>query len=87
MNKVWQLKLVAFFIHLLFSALLIGCFMIIVTQVWFPDVLFRLENVWEGLQILIPVDAILGPVLTLILFVPGKKGLLSDLIIIVVIRY
>ena len=86
MNKLWRLKLIAFSLHLSFSALLIGSFMVLVTQIWFPDVLFRLENVWEGLRILIPVDAILGPVLTLILFVPGKKGLLGDLVIIAVIQ-
>ena len=86
MPTLWRLKLVAFSIHCLFSALLIGTFMVIVTQVWFPDVLFRLENVWEGLRILIPVDAILGPLLTLILFVPGKKGLVTDLMIIAVIQ-
>ena len=60
--------------------------MFLVTQIWFPDLLFDLENVWQGLQILIPVDAILGPVLTLILFVPGKKGLIGDLIIIATIQ-
>ena len=86
MNKLWRLKLIAFAIHLLFSALIIGTFMFMVTQLWFPDLLFELENVWQGLQILIPVDAILGPILTLILFVPGKKGLMGDLIIIAVIQ-
>lgn len=86
MNKLWRSKLIAFSIHLLFSALIIGSFMLLVTQIWFPDILFELENVWEGLQILIPVDAILGPILTLILFVPGKKGLIGDLIIIATIQ-
>jgi len=86
MSKLWRLKLTAFAIHILFSALIIGIFMFFVTRIWFPDILFALENVWEGLQILIPVDAILGPILTLILFVPGKKGLLGDLIIIATIQ-
>jgi len=56
------------------------------TQLWYPDILFSVEDVWEGLQILIPVDAILGPVLTLILFVPGKKGLMGDLIIVAILQ-
>jgi len=86
MNKLWRLKLAAFAIHLLFSAVIIGTFMFIVTQRWFPDILFELENVWEGLQILIPVDAILGPILTLILFVPGKKGLKGDLIMVAIFQ-
>ncbi len=79
MNMLWRSKLYAFSIHLLFSATIIGIFMLIVTKFWFPDILFALENVWQGLQILIPTDAILGPVLTLVLFVPGKKGLVGDL--------
>ncbi len=86
MNKLWRSKLTAFSIHLLFSATIIGIFMLIVTKLWFPGILFALENVWQGLQILIPVDAILGPILTLILFVPGKKGLLGDLIIVALIQ-
>ena len=86
MTELWRKKLIAFSIHIIFSATIIGIFMIIVTQLWFPDILFELENVWEGLQILIPVDAILGPILTLVLFVPGKKGLLGDIIIIAIIQ-
>lgn len=86
MTKLWRQKLIAFTIHLLFSAVIIGIFMLVVTQLWFPDVLYKLENVWEGLQILIPVDAILGPFLTLLLFVPGKKGLVGDLIIIATLQ-
>ncbi len=86
MSKLWRQKLIAFSIHLLFSVLIIGSFMLLVTQFWFPDILFKLENVWEGLQILIPVDAILGPVLTLVLFVPGKKGLVGDLIIVALLQ-
>jgi len=56
--------------------------MLVVTQIWYPGLLFSLENVWQGLQILLPVDAILGPLLTLILFVPGKKGLVGDLMVV-----
>jgi len=86
MRKLWQLKLKAFSLHILFSVVIIALFMGLVTQFWYPDILFSVENVWEGLQILIPVDAILGPVLTLILFVPGKKGLMGDLIIVAILQ-
>ena len=84
MFKHWRVKLFAFFIHLIFSAMIIGIFMLVVTQLWFPDILFALENTWQGLKILIPVDAILGPVLTFVLFVPGKKGLKIDLTLIAI---
>jgi hypothetical protein len=81
-KSLWRAKLGAFGLHILFSATIIGVFMIMVTQFWFPGALFSFENVWEGLRILIPVDAILGPLLTLIIFVPGKKGLKFDLSVI-----
>ena len=86
MSKLWKAKLAAFSVHIVFSATIIGIFMAFVTQIWFPGLLFKLEDVWEGLRILVPVDAILGPILTLILFVPGKKGLVGDLVIIALIQ-
>ena len=86
MNKLWRAKLKAFSAHLLFSAVLIGLFMYVIMSHWFPGYLFELENVWQGLRILVPVDAILGPLLTLIIFVPDKKGLKGDLAIILVLQ-
>jgi len=76
---LWKIKLKAFLIHLAISVILISIFLLVVSKIWFPGPLFQLEGVWQGLKILIPVDAILGPLLTLILFVPGKKGLKLDL--------
>ena len=60
--------------------------MAIVMGLWFPDGLFELEDVWEGLRILIPVDAILGPLLTLVLYVPNKKGLKFDISMIAIFQ-
>lgn len=84
--KHFYAKLKAFLIHLVLSGLVIGAFLTAVTQLWYPDVLFGIEDVWEGLRILIPVDAILGPLLTLVLFVPGKKGLKLDLTVIALLQ-
>lgn len=83
---LWQSKLKAFLIHLLLSVVVILIFLWIVTEFWYPGLLFKLENVWEGLSILIPVDAILGPILTLLLFTPGKRGLKLDLTLIAVFQ-
>jgi hypothetical protein len=84
--QLWRMKLKAFTIHLLLSVFIISLFLLVVTQFWYPGLLFNLENVWQGLEILIPVDAILGPVLTLILFAPGKKNLKLDLSVIALIQ-
>lgn len=79
-------KFKAFSIHLLLSAMVISLFLLVITQLWFPGALFKLENVWQGLEILIPVDATLGPLLTLVLFVPGKKGMKFDLWVIGILQ-
>jgi len=81
-----QIRFKAFGIHLALSIIVIMLFLLIVTQIWYPGPLFKLEGVWQGLQILIPVDAILGPILTLLLYVPGKKGLKLDLTVIAVLQ-
>ena len=82
----WQIRIKAFLVHLVLSIIVISVFLLIVTQIWYPGPLFKLENVWQGLQILIPIDAILGPLLTLLLFVPGKKGLKLDLTVIALLQ-
>ncbi len=72
-------RLRAFLLHCCFSAVLITGFLWVVTRSWYPDILFRLEDVYEALRILVPVDAILGPVLTFLLYVPGKRGVKLDI--------
>jgi hypothetical protein len=84
---LWKAKTKAFSIHLILSVFAISGFMLVVTQVWYPESLFELENVWQGMKILIPVDAVLGPLLTLIIFVPRKKGLKLDLSIIAILQF
>jgi len=75
-------KLKAFVSHLILSALLIGGCLMVVVYIWFPGTLFETEKTWEALQILIPVDIVLGPILTFLVFKPGKKSLKADLSII-----
>jgi len=72
----------AFSLHLLISISIIGVFLWYATSYWYPGTLFTLEQTWDGLKILIPVDAILGPLLTFILFIPHKKSLKMDLSIV-----
>ncbi len=77
-----KLKTKAFLIHLMASAFVLLLFVAIVKFVWFPGPLFEIENVWQGLNILIPVDAVLGPLLTFIIYEQNKKRLKLDLAII-----
>lgn len=49
---------------------------------WFPDFFYAIDGGWEGMRIIIGVDLVLGPTLTLIVFKAGKKGLRLDLTLI-----
>jgi len=55
-------------------------------MVWYPQPFFTTEGLMPIVQILIAVDVILGPSLTLIVFKPGKPGLKRDLSIILAIQ-
>jgi hypothetical protein len=46
---------------------------------WYPDFFYRIDGGWEGMRIIIGVDLVLGPLLTLIVFRSGKPGLKTDL--------
>jgi len=46
---------------------------------WYPGELFFLDGGWQGLKIVALIDLILGPLLTLVLYKPGKKSLVFDM--------
>ncbi|MBB5018133.1 hypothetical protein HNQ59_001418 [Chitinivorax tropicus] len=73
-------------IHFAMS-LVIFCIVVgICIYYWYPGPFFWIDGGWQGLRIATPVDLILGPLLTLILFVPGKKGLKFDLAMIAALQ-
>jgi hypothetical protein len=47
--------------------------------VWYPPPYFEVDGGWRILRILAGVDVVVGPLLTLILFKPGKPGLKFDM--------
>lgn len=69
----------AFLIHLISSILIFSILLSIVVFFWYPWPLFDLEGGWEGIRLVAFVDIILGPLLTLVLFKPGKPGLKFDI--------
>ena len=46
---------------------------------WFPGELFFLDGGWQGLKIVALIDLVLGPMLTLVLYKPGKSSLVFDM--------
>lgn len=79
-------RLQAFAIHLLLSAAIITAYMLIVLFIWYPMPFFILDAGWKVNIILITVDVIVGPLLTLIIFKPGKPGLAFDIMVIVILQ-
>ena len=76
----------AFLTHLLGSAVIVSAVCGLVFFVWYPHPYFRISGAWNPLRVLIGVDLVLGPLMTLLLFKPGKKGLWFDLCFILVVQ-
>lgn len=74
MNR-WKAGLV----HLAISLAVAAAVYVAVRFLWYPGPLFELAGGLELLVIVISVDVTLGPLVTLIVFKPGKWGLEFDL--------
>jgi hypothetical protein len=69
----------AFLYHFLISLSIFMVLAYLVLFQWYPDFFYSIDGGWEGMRIIIGVDLILGPLLTLIVFKAGKPGLKFDL--------
>jgi len=76
----------AFAIHLLISSAILGSFLSIVFFIWYPQPFFVVEGLVDIVWVLVGVDVVLGPALTLVVFKTGKPGLKRDLSIIAAIQ-
>ena len=68
----------AFCMHLAISALIAALIIYICFYYWYQQPLFKAGGS-EGIFILLSIDLVLGPLLTLIIFNPAKKSLKWDL--------
>jgi hypothetical protein len=73
-------------IHLALSALIAATAFGIIIALWYPRPYFDVMGGKELLIILVSVDVCIGPLLTLIVFNPAKKGLRRDLAIIAAVQ-
>lgn len=69
----------AFLVHLSLSTAVLGATFAVVFFVWYPQPYFEVVGAWYLIRILFFVAIVLGPLLTLIIFKPGKWGLKFDL--------
>lgn len=74
-------RLKAFGIHLGISAVILGVALYLIAIVWYPAPYFSIAGGWQGVRIMILVDMVLGPLLTLLIFDRSKgwKKLRFDL--------
>lgn len=79
-------KSLAFLIHLGLSACVVGLVAALMLLVWYPQPWFVHDGGWTVFRLILAVDVVLGPLLTLIIYRRGKAGLRRDLTIIAAIQ-
>ena len=79
-------KALAAGIHLGLSACAVGLLAMLMFLWWYPPPFFMLDGGWQVLRLIVLVDVVLGPLLTLIVFDRAKKELKRDLGLIVVLQ-
>jgi hypothetical protein len=66
-------------LHLLISVAIAAGALALMLLVWYPHPLFKAAGGDDLLFLLVGVDVVIGPLITLIIFKPGKRGLKFDL--------
>lgn len=79
-------RIKAFNLHLIISALIALAVVIVVFYLWYPAPLHTAVGVTQIFLILLAVDVVLGPLLTLLVYKVGKKTLAMDLTVIVLLQ-
>jgi hypothetical protein len=76
----------AFAFHMAISLVIFFILLVCITQYWYPGILFDTGNGWKAIGIIIGIDLILGPLLTLIVFNHNKSSLKFDLWVIALVQ-
>ena len=72
--------------HLAISAVIVGAVLAIVFLIWYPGTTFEIAGAVNPVYVLVGVDLVLGPLLTLIVYKQGKPGLKFDLAFIATVQ-
>ena len=73
-------------LHLLISVAVAAIVLTIMLAIWFPGPLFTAAGGNGLLEILVSVDVVIGPVITLAVYRQGKRGMKFDLMVIAVLQ-
>lgn len=79
-------RLRAGLIHLSLSAAIAAAVFLPIYFFWYPDVLYDYAGGKDLFLLIVSVDVTLGPLITTIIFVPGKWGLKFDLVVIAILQ-
>lgn len=82
--KITRIK--AFFIHFLISVSIFIVFSSLVYWGWYPEPFLELQGGLKAMAVLLIVGVISGPIMTLILFKPGKWGLKFDITVVALLQ-
>lgn len=85
MKKI-SFRIKYFLSHLLISLLIAGASLFLIFEVWYPAPLHIALGVGGLAIMMLAIDVVLGPLLTLVLAKEGKKGLKVDLIVIGIVQ-
>lgn len=78
----WQ----AFGVHLLLSLVVATALVALMLLLWYPGAYFETMGGRQLLFLIAGVDVVLGPLITLVVYRPGKKGLKFDLAVIAALQ-
>ncbi len=76
----------AFAVHMAISLVIFFILLVCITQYWYPGILFDTGNGWKAIGMIVGIDLVLGPLLTLIVFNHNKSSLKFDLAIIALVQ-
>ncbi len=76
----------AFGIHLGISLVIFAVLAYLLLFVWYPGFYYHTDGGIQGMRIVILVDLVMGPLLTLVVYRHGKPGLVFDLSVIAVLQ-
>lgn len=79
-------KAIAGLVHLAISGCIVGAVGALMLLWWYPQPWFRHDGGWTVYRLILLVDVVLGPLLTLIVYRRNKPGLKRDLTVIAAIQ-
>lgn len=84
--ELFKDKLQAFFTHIAISLIMVLASYLLIHVLWYPSPLFKATDAGKIFIIILVVDLILGPLLTLVVYKKYKKTLKIDLTVIALIQ-